>query len=423
VSLAFFDADGRAVTRQLAYEPTEIRVSGAPAGARVTLRLTLGGDQYASSADFVAGPDGAVSTKTQAPADGGPYAGPDVDGLFWAMAAKDPANILIASADVTVHATIDGSDVAQATLARPIGADGVTKRDVSDKGLVGVFYAPATPGPHPAILAFGGSEGGLRTGSIVASFLASLGYAALGVAYFGAPGLPQYLERVPLEYLGTAIEWLKAQPEVAPTKIGVMGGSRGGELALLLGATFADVHAVVAQVPSGLVWADTHTGTGAAWTYQGQDVTPIKEFGDVQVATDAQGKSVYLETPAFEGAIAKSTPAELDAATTRVEKTQGPILMLAGEDDQLWPSCHLSQIAMDRLTAAGHVTKYADELHCYPHAGHWLAPNWAALPTTTPQEVELDGALFSLGGDAPGLGHADRDGYAKLKAFLARAFP
>jgi acetyl esterase/lipase len=423
VAITFLDADGHETTRQIVYEPAEIHVRGAPAGAHVTLRASMGGDQYASSVVFVAGADGTISTKTQAPESGGSYSGVDVDGPFWSMAARDPASTLIASADVVVHAQIDGQDVGQATLARPFAADGVKQRSVSDNGLVGVYYTPATPGPHPAVLTFGGSEGGLRTGSIAASFLASLGYASLGVAYFGAPGLPDYLERIPLEYLGTALKWLEAQPEVAPTKIAVMGASRGGELALLLGATFPDVHAVVAQVPSGLVWGDTHTGTGAAWTFQGKDIPGMTHLGDVQTTTDAQGKTVYVETPAFDGAIAMSSSAELDAATTRVEKTQGPILMLAGGDDQLWPSCRLSQIAMDRLTANGHAAKYADALQCYPHAGHFLGPDWAALPTTMPQEAELQGVLFALGGDGPGLGHGDRDAYTKLKAFLAKAFP
>jgi dienelactone hydrolase len=418
VSVDFLDAEGNAVTTQHVNAPAEVRVRGARPGAHVTLSASLAGDVYGSSAVFVAGSDGTVSTKRQAPLAGGSYGGVDVDGPFWSMTARDPANTKVASADVTVHAHVDGRDIAQATLARPFVGAGVQKRDVTEQGLVGAFYTPATPGPHPAIIAFGGSEGGLDTGDRYARFLASLGYAALGLAYFGAPGLPATLDHVPLEYFATAIAWLKARPEVVPTKIGVMGASRGGELALLLGATFADVHAVVGPVPSGLVWPGT---SGAAWTYQGKEVVAIKQFGQAQVTKDPQGRTVVVETPAFQQAIAKSSAAEIDAATTRVEKTQGPILMLAAGDDQLWPSCRLSQIAMDRLTAAGHTARYADELHCYPHTGHFLTPSWAGLPTTQPQELTIGGALFFYGGDAPGLGHGDRDAYVRLQAFLANA--
>ncbi len=414
VAITFLDSAGREITEQIVFEAAEVRVSGAAPGAKLTLSARLRGDTYESSATFLVRADGTVSTRQQAPEAGGSYSGVDVDGLFWSMAPTDPALTGFSSTDIAVRAELDGKSVSLAWLTRPFAAAGVRSRHVSDNGLVGVFHTPASPGPHPAILAFGGSEGGLQGGDTMASFLASMGYAALGVAYFGSPGLPKDLQGVPLEYLGKALAWLAAQPEVVPSKLGVMGGSRGGELALLLGAVYPEVHAVVAQAPSALAWGD-------AWTYQGKTIPGIMRYGTPQTAVDAQGRTVYLETPAFEQALAESTAAEIDAATTRVEKTRGPILMIAGAADSLWPSCRFAKVAMDRLDAAGHTATYGDEMHCYPGAGHWVTPYGAGLPTNVPQEFSADGLLYSVGGDGPGLGHGDRDSYARLQAFLARA--
>jgi hypothetical protein len=53
----------------------------------------------------------------------------------------------------------------------------------------------------------------------------------------------------PLEYFGDALDWLAAQPQVRADAIAVKGSSRGGELSLLLGATFHAVRAVAAVVP------------------------------------------------------------------------------------------------------------------------------------------------------------------------------
>jgi len=49
----------------------------------------------------------------------------------------------------------------------------------------------------------------------------------LDVAYFGAPGLPATLTKIPLVYVAHALRWLSAQPQVRKDQIYVLGGSRG----------------------------------------------------------------------------------------------------------------------------------------------------------------------------------------------------
>jgi pimeloyl-ACP methyl ester carboxylesterase len=102
---------------------------------------------------------------------------------------------------------------------------------------------------------FGGSEGG-QSGPVIvgAALLAAHGYPALSLAYFHEPGLPDSLTNIPLEYFARALRLLRSQPGVDLDHVLVQEASRGGEAALLLGATFPDlVNGVVAGAPGSRV--------------------------------------------------------------------------------------------------------------------------------------------------------------------------
>lgn len=412
------------VTRVFLPEQVHVQLSGFAAASRVTLRASITG--YESRADFLTDAAGSLDVASQAPLDG-TYEGADADGLFWSMvttgatAASPGAD----SSDVTVEAEVDGRVVTRATLARYAVADGLVETTVHDDGLVGVLVTPAAPGPHPALLIFGGSEGGIDYGHRNARHYASLGYSCLGVAYFNAEKLPPYLEDLPLEYFGKALSWMKSRPEVKADAIGVVGASRGGELALLLGATFPEVKAVVANVPSGVVWSGWNPEwperAASSWTFGGDELSYMPNTDAPPLWNmDEAGRTVEHGTPMFDAALDAASPAELEAAAIRVEKVNGPVLMLAAGDDQMWPSCRLAELAMKRLTAAGHTAKFADDLVCYPGAGHYLgAPG---RPTTDPSLIRSDRHIWiALGGMPAGIAHAQRDAFERRRAFLAKA--
>ena len=102
------------------------------------------------------------------------------------------------------------------------------------------LYRPATGGPHPAVLLIHG--GGWDAGSRemerpFAKRLAAAGFVAVPVSYrLGEAG------RFPaaLHDLKAAVRWLRAHAAahgIDPARIGAVGGSAGGQLAALLGAT------------------------------------------------------------------------------------------------------------------------------------------------------------------------------------------
>src|SRR5829696_10468701 len=104
----------------------------------------------------------------------------------------------------------------------------VGRRPVQKESLVGTLFYPTKPDvPRPAVIVLGGLDGGLQEGS--AAMLASEGFVALALGYFGPqPLFPEPIE-IPLEYFAEAIAWLKAQPFVASNSLAVAGVSKGGE--------------------------------------------------------------------------------------------------------------------------------------------------------------------------------------------------
>ena len=209
-------------------------------------------------------------------------------GLFWSMErGRGSAHEVVAEDDDdeeagtpeswTLTAEVGNHTVAQTTVRRRAVAEGVRVTPISANGLVGTFYEPPDEGRHPAMIVLGGSEGGVPRPVGHAGGLASRGYATLALGYFGVNGLPGTLSNIPLEYFGTAINWLAAQPSVDPNRIGVIGASRGAELALLLGGLYPRLRVVVAYMPSHVVvrgCCDPRTWF-FAWTLGGRPIAAM----------------------------------------------------------------------------------------------------------------------------------------------------
>ena len=427
-SIAFFDLDdasGAATTSTLWTDPIDIRLSGFPANADVTVSARYTG--WGSSAVFHTDGSGAIDVAATAPSSGS-YSGVDREGLVWSMSqSQSPEDQGADPYALRVSATVDGNVVATAALTRNVTTKDVTCTNVSDNGLVGYYCAKQGAPAIGGIVTFGGSEGGLGTGQALAEYYASLGYPSLGLAYFGAAGVPKELSQIPLEYFQTAITWLSNKPEVEASKIAVIGGSRGGELALLLGATFSQITAVVAVVPSGVLWGgpdSTGFNEVASWTYQGKPLAwvPYSTTTPEGKITEPDGIVAYADTPVFQASMSAATSDQISQASSKVESTNGPILMIAAADDQIWPSCDLAKISMDRLIAAGHQAKYGDTLECYPDAGHNVTPFSLNVPTTSGMHSLTPefGQILALGGTPVGIARAARDADDKTRAFLAK---
>jgi len=157
----------------------------------------------------------------------------------------------------------------------------------------------------------------------------------------------------------------------------VKGTSRGGELALILGSVYRRlVHGVIAYVPSSVVNQGL-VGSGPAWTLHGRELP-------------------FVDIP--------------------VERIAGPVLLVGGGDDQLWPSGLSVRTLADRLRAHGrkHVTALV-----YPHAGHAIGLTVPNVRDPTIVEDRAFGTLF-FGGSPAADARARAAAWKQLLAYLRR---
>jgi dienelactone hydrolase len=267
-----------------------------------------------------------------------------------------------------------------------------------------MFHRPGVR--RPGLIVLSGSGGGMD--GATAALLAAHGYSTIALAYFGMEGLPGELKQIPLEYFETEINWFRPHPDVFPDSIVVVGFSRGGELALLLGSRFPEIRAVVSYVGSGIVLgAVTQTPRVErlpAWTWRGEPIEPLL-LGQVKTEfLKPDGRHSWaLER-------LKNTE-DVERASIPVEKINGPVLLISGEEDALWPSTPSSRVAMDRLKRNSFSFPY--EHLVYPGAGHHISPPFH--PTTLNEIFHpVTKQIRSLGGDARSNAHACADSWTHV---------
>lgn len=374
--------------------PVGLTVAGADPHRPVLITATAtdaNNARWQAHADYTPTPRGSVEVRTSSPSDGD-YQGAHDEGPLWSLSAgpSHPQFALGNDATMTVTFTASQNDAATGSTQQKRWFRGtdvrVTPLALAQAGFVGTLYSPArTAASTSAVVVLGGSEGGLPVS--LPEALASRGHPTLAVAYFGVPGLPRTLASIPLEYFVTALRWLATQPGVDPKRIVVVGASRGSEAALLLGVNYPQlVHSVAGLSPSAV--ANPAVGaSGPAWTWHGQPVPTV--------SAAALGQPV---PPDGEGIIP-------------VERIPGPVFLLCGEQDLLWPSCPYADAMARRL----HSHPYT--LVREPGAGHLVASAVPNLPSAS-NSVSLAGRELTLGGTVQNDALGRLDAWPKLLRFL-----
>jgi dienelactone hydrolase len=422
--------------------PVSVLVDGLPPGAEVTITATTrdaDGRAWRSEAAFRASAKGLVDPARDRPRRG-TWAGADAMALFWAMqpapappgpgrrsaAGPSPAPIealLVAPSgapfprpasgalEVRLEARAGDVSLASAVAVRQVTPPGVKVREVREQGLVARLYEPEGL-RRRAVLVLGGGNGGIPRH--YAPVLAGHGYVALSLAYFRAEGLPADLVEVPLEYLARGIGWLRAQPSVDPERIAVLGLSRGAEAALLLGATCAEVKAVVALAPSHVVWEGAvrdpgKTGLAAlksdrsAWTWGGRPLPFVPKTVTPELASRVAAGQPFHAIEVMR--LSSVDLMAVERARIPVEKIGGPVLLVSSLSDRTWPSAAMA----DRIAEALRAARFPHRVEHLQYDGlsHDMPDAWLPAPHGG-----------SLGGTADGTMRAFARYWPALVSFL-----
>ncbi len=200
---------------------------------------------------------------------------------------------------------------------------------------------------QPLIVGLGGSEGGNAWSSNywkkTRDQFIEKGYAFLALGYFGAKGTPDTLQKIAIEDVHNAIIKVAKHSKINKRKIAIIGGSRGADLALLLGSYYRHIKCVVGIVASNVTFPiNTTHFTTSTWTFQNKELpfVPVNEEAvpflmkrNLRGAFEAMLKDSIAESKAF----------------IQVENIKGPILLLSATKDEICPSTPMSEKMIERL--------------------------------------------------------------------------
>lgn len=211
------------------------------------------------------------------------------------------------------------------------------------------FMAEPRGGARASALVLAGSSGRIETERC--RLLAAQGIRALSIRWFGGPGQPAGICEIPLETFTAALDLLSGSdlPDRSDGsdrlggRISVVGTSKGAEAALLLATLDPRVDAVAAFSPTSVVWENVGAGADrSSWTWKGEPLPFVPYAPDAWPGGDPP--------VAFREFYERSLVAHgHEAAVIPSERSRADVLLVAGGDDQMWPS-----LAFARSLAARH---------------------------------------------------------------------
>ncbi|XP_072032153.1 bile acid-CoA:amino acid N-acyltransferase-like [Amphiura filiformis] len=414
----------------LMYERVTIEVKGLMPGEAITLRTYFHdeGKKFESHAHYRSDVNGKVNTSKQG-SEGGQYTGVEPMGLFWSMTAcpnhkygtrymkNDVTKPLLVN--ITVHCGhLDSSQcrhdvnpIATTSVERWYMNTNVERFEVRAGRVRGTLLKPKGPGPFPAVIdMFGGVRPGCN--EIRAAPLATKGYVAFALAYFGGEGQPPKLEDtkcLEMEYFEEATDWLSRQPYVQAGGIGTIGICKGGEMALAMAIHFPEkIRATIAFSTAGIFNVCPTSYKGEFFPHAEYD---LHHDNYQQMATIMNQISFAPDGALITRDISPDT--KLLERYQKFEKIQCPALIICGDHDGSVNWTNNGRIIAEKIQTNGHNNDC--ELVVYPGGGHLIEPPQAPLCITSYQPPW---GLIHWGGIPAQHAHVQDEAWTKMLAFL-----
>ncbi|MEO0631874.1 MAG: acyl-CoA thioester hydrolase/BAAT C-terminal domain-containing protein, partial [Planctomycetota bacterium] len=171
--------------------------------------------------------------------------------------------------------------------------------------------------------------------------------------------------------LQSALDALRARGDIDADRIGLWGVSKGAELALAAASRIDGFAAVVAIVPSDVIWEGWGLNDGTrpssfAWRGQPLDYVPYLGMG-AEFSKYGRDQKVAIRTPHDAGRLAN--PDRIAAARIGVENIDEPVFLVGGDSDETWDSGGMARNIKEARDEAGLETV----LFVDKRAGHFLS--------------------------------------------------
>ena len=252
--------------------------------------------------------------------------------------------------------------------------------DVEKDGFYGAYWKNKTIS-ESAVIAMLGDDPEDYLAKKCVKWLQKLGLNVLTMS----PGKKNYSHHnYPLERIETAVEWLIKNGN---QKIGIIGASTTGTLALTAASYFPEITLTVALTPSDFIWQGFEQGKKdgytewpikgeSLFTYKGQPLPYMPfcyqhpEYGKVMQEESKRNGDRLSSRKLFDDSELKHPLKEEEMIP--VEKIQGKILLIGAEDDTLWDTAKYIRRMEKRLEEKPHNSDV--EVAVYEHGTHFVFP-------------------------------------------------
>lgn len=378
---------------------------------RISMKMELPwckGEQYSSYGVFISDDKGEVDLDLANPVEG-TYEANDSMGLIYSLKksrseGKNIAENISIDEPMIMNILFESSDEKkEINLKRLFKTEDVIIKNVCEEDFSGqLFYKEKSN--NKTVLMLGGSSGDAQALALLAAPLASKGFNVLIVPYFASEGLPDKLEKVPLEYFEKIFKWIENNEITKSKGIFLHGTSKGGELALLLASRYKQIKKVVAVEPHAYCFQALNgmmSGINvSSWSYRGESIPYIEV--DNNIFFEDQKKAIEKGIPfGFASTYKKSIEraANKEEARIKVENSEADILMVTGKEDNIWNSYDGCLEILYNLKKSNY--KYNVELLTYDKMGHPI-PVPYIIPISAILSMNMMGGVFSSGGTIEG---------------------
>ncbi|CAK8693068.1 unnamed protein product [Clavelina lepadiformis] len=352
---------------------------------------------------------------------GGSYTGTEPMGLFWAMkpSTKNKHPFAIPERkradpplDVTVSLYVgartssflneSSKEICSLLVRRRFMAPGVTRTVVRDNGLHAFLFLPPGPGPFPGIITIDGLMPG--TNEDKPALLASRGYAALGLPFYGIEGLPQDYKDTcfKLEYFESALRYMQNHEKVdAERGIGLVTLCFAVPIALAMVTFLSGISCVIGINGPLSILHNPMSYKGISWAYY--------DTSDKVKHSASNGAQMHRTLYNF-----PSTSDEAKASTLEFYKKRDVAFMfVAALDDDAQASEYYVNVLERLLKESNHPDFQVER---YPGAGHLIKQPY--IPHISVMYNRSFRALSALGGLSKPHCRAQEDSWKKQLDFL-----